>query len=121
MTFDVRCWHKADSLSGLAARPLLGAKQTFPATTQMMPILWVEALMSHELPLAGPEQMATLRPQNKNGIFRLESAALALGALAAVACPSKLWDRLFPSRGWFSDRSHSIEILARTGHYARIA
>ena len=28
--------HKADSLSGLAARPLLGVKQTFPGTIQRM-------------------------------------------------------------------------------------
>ena len=33
---DVRFWHKADSLSGLGAPPLLGVKQTFPGTIQMM-------------------------------------------------------------------------------------
>ena len=33
----VRYWHLADSLSGLAARPLLGVKQTFLPTVQPMP------------------------------------------------------------------------------------
>ena len=27
---EVHLWHKADSLSGLAARPLLGVKRTLP-------------------------------------------------------------------------------------------
>src|SRR5665648_1036897 len=34
----VHTWHLADSLSESPARSLLGAKQTFPATTQTMPI-----------------------------------------------------------------------------------
>jgi hypothetical protein len=34
---QVRFWHLADSFIGLAARPLLGVRQTFPVTVQPTP------------------------------------------------------------------------------------
>jgi hypothetical protein len=35
---EVCYWHLADSFGGLGARPLLGVKQTFLATVQLMPV-----------------------------------------------------------------------------------